>query len=115
MDMKSNEGFAAFLTGKTQALTAEIQALEASDRKDEANLIKAARNIYGIYAQLLAKVDAKTYAEQFDKMLEAWQDARETAAAHADYTRVAIEDAKISALGDIRTQYAQLSPGGDSV
>lgn len=95
------------LQAKSDALTTQIAALEAEGRSDEANLQKAGRNIYGIFQELLRTKDDEDALQKLMGDLEsAWQGAREKADKHSDFARVAIEDAKLAALGDVRSIFA---------
>lgn len=96
-----------------RAADRDIAALDAAGREDEANLRRAARNIYGIFAQLLRKpVPEDVFVAQFDTLSGVWTQARGTAAAHDDFHRVAVEDAKLGALEEARAAW-QAAKGGD--
>lgn len=97
------------LLAKSDALTTQIAALEAEGRSDEANLQKAGRNIYGIFLELLrTKDDGHALLTLMDDLESAWQGAREKADTHSDFARVAIEDTKLAALGDVRSIFASV-------
>lgn len=100
MDMKSIEAQMLRLKAKMDALGTEAAALKAADRADEASLKKAQANIYGICLQLLPSLPEDAFLQQMEKLRTAWVTARETAAAHGDFARVAMEDGKLEALAD---------------
>lgn len=90
------------LAEKTQAVTLEIDSLTAAGRTDEANLRKAVRNIYGVLTTLLLKADSlEAFAQKLAKLRTPWEQARQLAADHDDFARVAVEDAKLTALKSI--------------
>lgn len=108
MDMK----FANALQGRyqkcMQAITADIETLKAASREDEANMQKAARNVYGIFLQLLGSIqDEVLYTAQFDKLREAWQQAYESAQAHGDFAGTAMEETKLAALAKVQAIYTE--------
>lgn len=106
MNMYFKTTFFAWLSEKYQALGTTITQLEGLGRSDEANLKKAARNIYGIFMELLKTNDGyDVFDRMFDQLSTAWQQARVQADAHGDFARVTIEDEKLAALADVRRYY----------
>lgn len=92
------------LLSKEQGITRSIESLAAAGRGDEANMSKAARNIYRLCASWLDTLgDAAVYAAQLDEAMLHWRQAREQASLHGDHDRVGIEDAKLAALRDVRS------------
>lgn len=95
-----------------EAASARIERLQASGRTDEANLLKAGRNIYDMALALWAKQpDGAAFLAALSSLGEGWQAMRAQALAHGDYERVAVEDAKLEALQQIRS--AACAPAGE--
>lgn len=114
MEMQNKDALQAAFDAQMQSLTLSINTLTASGREDEANLQKAARNIYGICAQLLEKFEpGPAYEAQLDRLQLAWQQARDAALQHNDHARVTLEDTKLSALFTVRQLYADASREGN--
>jgi len=110
MEIKSRLGEA--LAARIEALAVEANALSAADRADECHHKKAARNVYGIFTQLLQSAkDASDYEKFFETIPENWHSARALAASHGDFARVAMEDVKLNALGEIKALYDAMKAG----
>lgn len=110
MNIKFREKYIQSLQLEQEALTARAEALKAADRLDEANLLKASRNIYGICAELLKTTnDRGVYLDKLMQLKEAWQQARLRADEHSDYARIALEDTKLAALDDVFARFETLS------
>ena len=103
MNERKQAAYRATLQGRIQDLTQEIYRLDQSGRMDEANLKKAARNIYTQCITLLdTHGDSAAYAAQLDELSVTWRQAREMAETHADYDRAAVEGVKLAALSEAR-------------
>ena len=106
MNAELKDRFFIALMAQMQALEAEVQVLAAESRVDESHHKKAARNIYGIYAQLLSGVrDEAAYERFFETIPENWYAARALAAEHGDHERIVVEDAKLTAVREIIAMY----------
>ncbi len=122
MDKHTSDALLLALAKNKQTTLEEASALCASDRTDEGNLKKAAANIYDIYQQMWTRKLARTAAigeasatAEFEALLESipknWIVSLEAAKAHDDFVKVAVEEAKLSALFDIRTLYNKSKEG----
>lgn len=99
MNTELKTQYAKQLARMADDTTQQIEALAAAGRIDEANQQKAGRNIYGIISQVLrASQDDAVLTAHFDKLRQAWQQAKGTAAQYSDHEQVAIEEVKLAAL-----------------
>lgn len=96
-----------FLKGKIEETEHKIAFLVQDQRQDEANLLKARRNVFDIYRKMIA-----ASRKQGEKALDAyrkhltviprnWMEARKEAIQFGDHHRLAVEDIKLSALAEI--------------
>lgn len=95
---------------KTAQLSVRIEELCAKDRNDEANMLKAAKNIYGIFGQLLDTAEGQCdtdekrlalYYSYLENISTPWKKSREIAKSRDDFKKLAIEDEKLSAFYDV--------------
>lgn len=106
MDIDVNKQLLGMLLENNQRIGAEIDALRDAGREDEANLLKAARNIHGQYEALQRQgVPSMEALAMLDEQRRQWLQARALAHTHGDFAHVAIEDAKLAALEDIEKMY----------
>ena len=96
-----------FLSRKMEELEHKIGFLTADQRKDEANLYKAKRNVYDIFRKM-AKVSRRegeeavsAYQKHLRVIPQNWYAAREEAVKHGDVQKQTVEDMKLDALKDI--------------
>ena len=101
---------------KTQTLS-EALVLEKDDRKDEGNILKAKANIYDIFRAIWGAAknstqDIDSFQECFVKKAQdipaAWEDSLKKARENNDSHKILIEEAKLSAVAEIREKYASL-------
>lgn len=110
--LSATEQYKEQLAQLTENTTREIEALTTAGCTDEANQQKAGRNIYGIIAQLLrSSQDDAALSAQFDKLRQAWQQAKDTAAQYSDHEQVAIEEVKLAALDKAEKLWHSLHKG----
>lgn len=106
MTVKEKNLFLSMLDQRAQELTMDINALTMSGRTDEANLKKAARNIYTSMGEAVRKDPGDSaFLEQLETLRMTWQASRDTASSHRDWDRAAAEDAKMAALHEIQALY----------
>ncbi|MBR6019392.1 MAG: hypothetical protein IK055_04145 [Lachnospiraceae bacterium] len=111
----NNQEFYSFLDSRKQFVMADIQALSAEGRTDDANILKAKYNVYDIGksvfdATLKQSGDTapKAFPELFAKITGAWSVSLETAKAHGDDRKVLIEEAKLAAVAEINAKVSEL-------
>lgn len=107
--------FLTWLDDACAALEQEADALKASGRGDEANLVRIRINIHQI-AGTIYRVCQRTapgaafrgaYLAKLDALPESWIAARALAAQHDDQCRVVIEDVKLDTLRMLRIRYLE--------
>lgn len=107
------EAFFTALAARNAALKAQAEALQTSDRKDEANLVKVRANIYEVCGTVCRVHmnrpggDPDACRAQFEKFQAQWGAAREKAAAHGETDKALIEEIKLEALADIRQKFEE--------
>lgn len=108
--------FFVFLDERKEEVLAEVNSLASDGRMDESNILKAKLNIYDI-SRAVFGVAAKATSD--DKIKEAfltkfgnitgqWEATLEKAKAHDDSRQVLIEEAKLSAVSEIRDKINEL-------
>ncbi|MBO4653678.1 MAG: hypothetical protein J5649_10225 [Lachnospiraceae bacterium] len=109
------EAFYEFLEKRKMAVQADIQALSAEGRSDEANILKAKFNVYdigkavfGASAKQAGDAVDTAFPAAFKKITDTWQISLDQAKAHGDDRKVLIEEAKLSAVYEISTGFAKL-------
>ena len=109
------EGFIAFLDGRIAEGKAEISALEADSRKDEANFARVKVNIFDICKTvtltLANRPGAGTEAvtAQFERFRAAWGGALEKARRHGNADGAAVEEIKLAALEEVVARFREVT------
>ena len=106
----------AYLEERKEAVLAEVDALAAEERVDESNVLKAKANIYDIAKAVYGTAQQKgeeaatkaTFTTTFGNITGQWKKALEVAQEHADYRKVAIEEAKQAAVDEIQAKFVEL-------
>lgn len=115
MSEKINE-FYAFLDERKAKVLEEVKTLAAEDRTDESNILKAKANIYDICRAVFG-VAAKGASEdslkaefltKFGNITGQWTAALEKAKEHDDTHKILIEEAKFSAVSEIKEKIEEL-------
>lgn len=96
-----------FLDGVISRLQAEGMSLAASDRNDEAALVKVRANVYGICRTIVTVLDAEGYRKKLDNLRDTWSRALEMANAHGDVKQAVIEEIKLEALAEAAAQFGR--------
>lgn len=114
MNMRKQDAFVARLEDMQAATDHTIARLAAQGRDDEANLQKAARNIYAKVAELAqTTADEAALLSALEAMCASWQAARSEAAKHSDYARTAVEDVKLVTLAKVQAAYDNTQKEGE--
>lgn len=109
--------FFAFLENARQNALEEAETLTKDDRKDEGNILKAKANIYDIFKAIWNAADGmaddkESFCEAFRKKAEmipsAWVTSLEKAKEHNDTHKILIEEAKLSAVSEIKDKFNSL-------
>ena len=109
--------FFAFLDNARQNALEEAETLTKDDRKDEGNILKAKANIYDIFKAIWNAADGmaddkESFREAFRKKAEmipsAWVTSLEKAKEHNDTHKILIEEAKLSAVSEIKEKFNSL-------
>ena len=91
------------LVQKQEETEVHIARLQKDQRQDEANLLKARRNVFGNFrSALLAHAKQgdgaiERYREILQKIHDSWCEAKDLAAKHNDVQRTAVEEIKLAA------------------
>ena len=95
-----------------------IQALQADDRRDEANLEKVRANVYDIFRTILSvavktcKEDPAAVKQFFLKKIQQipanWETSHAQAEKHGDTVKMEIERIKLDTVGEIRQVFGQI-------
>lgn len=99
-----------FLMEKKEETEHKIAFLEKDQRQDEANLLKARRNVFEIFHKMLlvskrqGENAMQAYRGHLKQIPQNWLEARRQAAQFGDAHRQAVEDMKLSALVEIARQ-----------
>lgn len=108
----NDKRFFAFLEDRKQAVLAEIQALSAEGRNDEANILKAKSNVYDIGRSMFQAADKLTkgnaeelFPVMFGNVTGTWRASLEQAKANGDERKILVEEAKISAVDEIKAEF----------
>ena len=107
--------FIAFLDSRIEEGRAEIAALSAESRRDEADFAKVRTNIYEVCRTVsLALIDrpgagTKAIGAQFDRFRTAWGSALEKAKQHGNAQAVVVEETKLAALADVAARFEEVT------
>ena len=105
--------FIEYLTRRVEEGRAEVAALEADGRRDDANFAKARTNIYEVCRTVTqALLNRPGYGidaigARFEGFRSTWGAALEKALAHGDARGIAVEEAKLSALEDVIARFRE--------
>ena len=108
--------FFTFLDTAKQTVLDEVKSLESDGRKDEANILKAKSNVYDI-CKAVYDATAKqpsvdiiyAFPAALDKITCPWKASLDAAKAHDDSRKVAIEEAKLSAVEEIKAKFHEFT------
>lgn len=115
--MKEAE-FIHYLDEKKQETLDESNRLAKEDRKDESNTLKAKSNIYEIFKVVWIATkksihEGEDLREQFllkiENITAPWQKSLEIAKQHDDVAKIVIEEAKLSAVTEIKEQLHRIN------
>ena len=109
------EAFIAWLDGRIAEGRADIAALEADGRKDDANFAKVRTNIYEVCRTVTLALANRPGAglsavgAQLDRFRDTWGGALEKARQHDDVARAAVEETKLAALEDVAAHFREVA------
>ena len=107
--------FEEYLENKIKELFSEAENFEKSYRQDDAVFVKIKCNVYeicktvfGVFKKVKAEKDLyNEYINKLDKFKNAWTDSFEKAKAFGDSKKAAAEEAKLSALAEIKAKFIE--------
>ncbi len=95
-----------------------IQALQADERRDEANLEKVRANVYDIFRTILSVAEKtckddpdgvkRFFVKKTEQIPSSWAASYEQAQKHGDAVKMQIERIKLDTIEEIRQQFAQV-------
>lgn len=103
-----------FLDKRKADTLQDAETLLKEERKDESNILKAKANIYDIFKAIWdaaekASTDAESFQAAFLQKAEsipaAWEKSLEIAKQHNDVAKIMIEEAKLSAVKEIKDEF----------
>ena len=106
--------FITYLDSRIEEGRAEIAALTADGRKDDANFAKVRTNIYDVCRTvsqaLINRPGAGTGAigAQLERFRTEWGAALERAKQHGDVSGIAVEETKLAALVDVIAHFREV-------
>ena len=106
--------FISYLDNRIEEGRAEIAALTADGRTDDANFAKICTNIYDVCRTVSrtladrpgAGIDA--IAAQLERFRATWGAALEKAKQHDDISGIAVEETKLAALEDVIAHFREV-------
>lgn len=107
--------FNDYIETKIKELSAESKKLEENYRQDDAVFVKIKNNVYEICKTVFG-VFRKTkseeafygeYMKKLDEFEKTWSDSAEKAKQFGDSKKAAAEEAKLSALADIKEKFTE--------
>ncbi len=110
------EEYIVYIDEMIAKLQKEEQRLIASDRKDEANLVKIRTNIYGI-GKTVFNVVAKNgsresirtgYMEKMTLIPLSWKESYEKAQANNDVEKIVIEEIKLETVEEMKRKFLEI-------
>ena len=107
------EAFMKYLEEKTDACKAEIAALQAEGRMDDAAFAKVRANIYDICRTVTdvhvnrTKAGKPAVQAQLDRFEAGWSEALAQAKIHGDAKAAAVEEIKLQTLREINVRFAE--------
>ena len=110
------EQFIIYIDETTLKLQQKEKELIASDRKDEANLIKIKINVCGICKTLYNVASKQTskdaliedYIKRLTKLSEEWKLSYERAKEHDDIEKIVVEEAKLEVMEAVKNKFIKL-------
>ena len=101
--------FIAYLEDKVITCEKEEKQLIASERKDEANLVKVKNNIYGVCKTIYEAVGKNTKSEELnekymaklDHLSRTWNESYEKAKEFHDVEKIVVEETKLQVLKEV--------------
>lgn len=115
--MDKEKLFFDFLDTRKSEVLEEAKALMQDDRRDESNVLKAKANIYDIFRALWSAskkmaADEDSFRAAFEQKIvlipAPWEASLEKAKENNDVTKVMIEEAKLSAVAEVREKVKDL-------
>ena len=107
--------FFSFLDERKSIVLSDIKSLAQEGRIDESNVIKAKFNVYDIckavyHAAAAQSKDAveTAFPAAFDKITGPWKASLEQAKVHNDARKILIEEAKLDAVSEINSKFAEM-------
>lgn len=109
------EQFIKYIDESVDQLQQEEKELCASDRKDEANLVKIRMNVYEICKTIFNVVKKTkegnelkdTYLQKLTNLPQNWIVSYEKAKEHKDTTKVVIEEIKLETLETVKKKFIE--------
>ncbi len=105
--------FIDYLDRQIEAGQAEIAALAADGRRDDANFAKVRANIYGVCKAVSQTLwnrpgaGVSAVRAQMERFRAGWGEALEKAKIHGDVSGIAVEETKLGALADIIAHFPE--------
>lgn len=104
--------FIRYLEREKEACLLKADTLERDGRQDESTMAKIRANIFDMMAAVsqAAKIrvpqePASFIQEKIESIPRAWKESLSAAEAHGDYTKVAIERVKLTAMAEISEKF----------
>lgn len=97
--------FETYLDERIEASTKEEQELIASERKDEANLIKIKNNIYGVCKTIYKAAAKEVYLAKLAHLEQVWSESYEKAKQFNDVEKIVVEETKLQVLAEVIAYY----------
>ena len=115
MSEKRNE-FLTYLNDRKMQVNAEVKALAEDGRTDDSNILKAKANIYDIAKAFFDNVtkgasegsEKEAFLKAFGRVTGQWEATYEKAKAFGDDRQVLVEEAKFSAVTEIKEKLEEL-------
>ena len=113
--MQKISEFKVFLEQEKAACSANVQALTEDGRQDEANMERIRGNIFDIFLSLSGTAqkrfpdDMKSFLrKQINTIPKSWEASLAMARMHKDCYKVAVEETKFQAMGEISDQFMRI-------
>ena len=111
--------FNEFIEEKIRQLKSEAEKLEKSYRQDDAVFVKIKINVYdvcrtvfGVFKKVKPEEKFREeYLEKLDEFEKTWSASAEKAKEFGDAKKAAAEEAKLEALGEIRSKFIEIWEG----
>ena len=107
------EKFLEYLNAQIEACKAEIAALEAAGRQDDAVFAKVRLNIYDV-CKTVTGVHLKptgggvsAITAMLERFRTQWGEALQKAKDHGDAKNIAVEETKLAALADVIARFTE--------